>query len=705
MTELTTLNTGLGNDVVTVSLNALQGGFFVLDTQGAYENTLALPQTYFAGSYDTPTADVVTVALNGNLLAPSQYTVIPSLNVVATTISPVAHDIVTVRHTQTKTQQFVYTGNTLQLAAGTFASGDGLQVLVNGTAVGAHIGTDLRTIVFDATPTANALVLVRVTHTVSVDTPFASIVPPADGDYVDGSGSSLPLVVFGGAGADTLIGGSGNDILVGDRGRIAFVDNPAAITLDNGVVTTPASAGVEAVRGNGGPGDLSAGPVPASFLVQTWRQGVDGTDHLVGNGGADILLGGLGDDFLYGDAAVGYPSAGTPGNDVLLGDDGAVLAPGGAPSIATSTDPTLGGHDTLDGAEGSDVAIGGGNSDTITASLGGDIVLGDSGYVDLLGDVYSIAPDSGGDDSITGGTGLGLGNRSILIGGAGNDTLQGGNGDNIILGDNGYVHRVAGVALQVYSIDTTVGGVDHITSGSGDDLIIGGAAGDYILGTSGNDVILGDNGVINLNNAGSNDVYSLDLSSGGDDWITTGASGIAIVIGGAGTDNITAGTGDAVIIGDNGEVDRGPAPDETIIDAFTTDTTAATGARDIIISGAGNNVIIGGNGNDDITASSGSQNIILGDNGVVNLNNAGTNDIYSTDLADRRRRQDHRRLEQHHPGRVRHRHDHAGRRHRDRARRQRPRLSQGRQHRLRDAEPTSSRFSRATQPLPPARAT
>ena len=186
-----------------------------------------------------------------------------------------------------------------------------------------------------------------------------------------------------------------------------------------------------------------------------------------------------------------------------------MLAPAGAPSIATSTDPTLGGHDTLDGAEGSDVAIGGGNSDTITASLGGDIVLGDSGYVDLLGDVYSIAPDSGGDDSITGGTGTR--HRQPLDPDRRRRQRHARRAATATTSSSATTATCtasAGVALQVYSIDPTAGGVDHITSGTGDDLIIGGAAGDYILGTSGNDVILGDNGVINLNNAGSNDVYS-----------------------------------------------------------------------------------------------------------------------------------------------------------------------------------------------------
>src|SRR5438128_1243423 len=56
---------------------------------------------------------------------------------------------------------------------------------------------------------------------------------------------------------------------------------------------------------------------------------------------------------------------------------------------------------------------------------------------------------------------------------------------------------------------------------------------------------------------------------------------------------------------------------------FTTDTTAATGARDVIESRGGPNVILGGVGRDTITAAAGTTNIILGDDGVVNLNQVG----------------------------------------------------------------------------------
>ena len=86
VTEITTLNTGLGDDNVTANLDAAKGGFFVTDLQGAYESYQTLTQPVFYGDYNTR-ADVVTASLDGQPLSADEYTLIPSLNAVALTIS------------------------------------------------------------------------------------------------------------------------------------------------------------------------------------------------------------------------------------------------------------------------------------------------------------------------------------------------------------------------------------------------------------------------------------------------------------------------------------------------------------------------------------------------------------------------------------------------------------------------------------------
>ena len=81
------------------------------------------------------------------------------------------------------------------------------------------------------------------------------------------------------------------------------------------------------------------------------------------------------------------------------------------------------------------------------------------------------------------------------------------------------------------------------------------------------------------------------------------------------------------MLGDNGIVRRGGNIGfGTLADVDqveTTDTTQTTGGNDTIVSNGGVNVIVGGVGADTITANGASDNIILGDNGVVNMNQAG----------------------------------------------------------------------------------
>ena len=81
--------------------------------------------------------------------------------------------------------------------------------------------------------------------------------------------STLPLIVFGGQGDDSITGGSGNDILFGDRGQLVRYDTtpgvPAATVAEQqggggqgrvgqeGVGGGPAATGAKMIRQPGGP--------------------------------------------------------------------------------------------------------------------------------------------------------------------------------------------------------------------------------------------------------------------------------------------------------------------------------------------------------------------------------------------------------------------------------------------------------------------
>ena len=315
---------------------------------------------------------------------------------------------------------------------------------------------------------------------------------------------------------------------------------------------------------------------------------------------------------------------------------------------------------------GTNVILGGVGNDPITAAAGSqNIILGDNGVVNLnnagSNDIYSVACGDGtnacddpvgGGDTITAGIDNANATNNVIIGGVGADTITIGSGDNVVLGDNGYISRIGGeigfgtiadiVEVNTSDTEQSTGDDDVIVSNGGTNVILGGVGNDQITATGGSqNIILGDNGEVELNDAGSNDIFSTELTLGGDDTITAGTdntnSTSNVIIGGVGNDQITIGSGDNVVLGDNGYITRiggeiGFGTLADIVSVQTSDVVDLARADDTIVSNGGTNVILGGVGNDSITATGGSQNIILGDNGIVNLNNAGSNDIFSTQL-------------------------------------------------------------------------
>src|SRR5581483_7343581 len=254
------------------------------------------------------------------------------------------------------------------------------------------------------------------------------------------------------------------------------------------------------------------------------------------------------------------------------------------------------------------------------------------------------------------------GSNNIILGGYGDDQITLGGGTAVVLGDNGVVRRygvTAGDAndgfqslADVYMVDTTdttaaTGGNDTIASNGGENVILGGVGSDFITAGAGTDnIVLGDNGVVNMNQVGADadniqsspcadGTYTCASPVGAGDTIIAGSNNI--ILGGVGQDQITLGGGTAVVLGDNGTVRRTGALDThgnlqtTVTSVETSDVEQATGDADTIVSNGGQNVILGGVGGDTISANFGSQNIILGDNGVVNLDNADSNDISSTE--------------------------------------------------------------------------
>ncbi|CAM5793933.1 LEPR-XLL domain-containing protein [Rhizobacter fulvus] len=356
------------------------------------------------------------------------------------------------------------------------------------------------------------------------------------GDDTIYAGGGADLVI-GGAGNDEVHAGAGADIVAGDDARIDFAR----------------------VAGNDGPTQL------LSIVTRL----VTGDDKLYGDAGNDLLLGGLGADLADGGAD----------NDILVGDAARIeFAPvaglGNVIVRVETIDRASGGVDTLRGGDGDDVLAGGAAGDRLDGGAQDDLVFGDNVLLDfskgslnaikprfttVAAGLYDLngAPLVGGQvappyaapawadwtltlDPTTLAANFG---NDFIAGGANRDTIFGQRGNDTIQGDGSIDIAVAAVR-DASGLHVTQASVELATDG--DDYIEGNAGTDLIFGNLGQDDIVG----------GSSTMFSLNLRSQRDDEAD-------LIFGGAGTDVARDHTGDGLhgrdsdmILGDNGNIRR-----------------------------------------------------------------------------------------------------------------------------------------------------
>jgi len=249
-----------------------------------------------------------------------------------------------------------------------------------------------------------------------------------------------------------------------------------------------------------------------------------------------------------------------------------------------------GGSVVIIGTQGSDVIVGTGGDDWIIGNGGADVICG-----------------GGGNDFIYAGTDSLKNDRaSTLIGGPGNDGLDGGYADDLIIGDN--------VGLGADVVGST--GRDMIAGQFGDDLAVGdnyatggfsasGGGDDYLQGQNDNDTLIGDSYALGTGSAsgGGNDVFT---SSSGNDFEVGDSYSEQGTATGGGNDIISSGPSNDLAVGDSATktgTAEGHGTDQVYMldgsdvgygDNYAANGTTIGGGEDFVGGGDGNDHLFGG---------------------------------------------------------------------------------------------------------------
>lgn len=289
-----------------------------------------------------------------------------------------------------------------------------------------------------------------------------------------------------------------------------------------------------------------------------------------------------------------------------------------------------GGNDKFFAGSGSDAFHGGEGTDTVTYERAASGVVanftttvGTSGDArgDTFTDIEKVFGSNHGDSIIGDNT------ANEFAGLAGNDTLAGGGGVDVLYGNAG---------------DDTINGDgegDKLFGGDGNDVIAGGAGADEIYGEAGNDTLNGDADVDQLFGGDGNDVLNggeggdrLEGGAGDDSYYVDDADAIIEAAGG-GIDTVyTSGIVDLSRFGNIEKIvftGLGPAtmtggPDNnTLTGGAGNDTIKGLGGDDGLYGGAGNDGLDGGAGNDLLDGGDGNDNLLGGDGNDVLYGGAG----------------------------------------------------------------------------------
>src|SRR5581483_11452808 len=195
-------------------------------------------------------------------------------------------------------------------------------------------------------------------------------------DWVIGSAAADRM--HGGAGNDLLLGGKGGDLLDGGSGSdtAAYADLKASVTVDLALTGSQNT-------GAGGNDTLKS-------IEQVI--GSDYADKLSGNGGDNVLEGGLGNDTMDGRGGFDFASYATAPGGVTVS-----LAVAGAQNTKGADTDTLKNFEGLIGSDFNDKLTGDNSGNTLLGGNGDDVLQGGAGKDILNGGIGADKLTGGGD--------------------------------------------------------------------------------------------------------------------------------------------------------------------------------------------------------------------------------------------------------------------------------------------------------------------
>lgn len=127
--------------------------------------------------------------------------------------------------------------------------------------------------------------------------------------------------IEGAGGDDVALGGPGNDVITDSSGADVLKGGPGSDALDGGIGNDIFMGGDDGDFINGGANDNETFAGPGNDFVIAGQ----GADTVLGDGGDDWIEGGTGQDLLVGDHSAPFfddPAETAPGNDVFVGQVG-----------------------------------------------------------------------------------------------------------------------------------------------------------------------------------------------------------------------------------------------------------------------------------------------------------------------------------------------------------------------------------------------